>query len=96
MAFHREVAAASGNVVIHQLLGVLSSLFREEQRAILRIHGSRRDDHAEHRAILEALRARDRALAAERMRAHLEGVRAVLLSWDPEAPPGPAAGAPPA
>lgn len=84
MAFHREIAAASGNAVLHQLLEVLTSLFREEQRVILRIHGSRVRDHAEHRQIFEALRQREPALAAERMRAHLEGVREVLLQWCPD------------
>lgn len=92
MAFHREIAAASGNTVIHQLLDVLSSLFAEEQRAILGIYGSRRKDHAEHKGILEALRQRDSALAAGRMRTHLEGVRDVLLRWSPdETPLGPRA-----
>lgn len=87
MAFHREIAAASGNGVLHQLLGVLTRLFREEQRAILNIYGSRAQDHAEHRQILEAIRQRDPDLAAERMRAHLEGVREALLRWSPgEAP----------
>jgi GntR family transcriptional regulator, transcriptional repressor for pyruvate dehydrogenase complex len=87
LAFHREIARASGNVVLRQLLEVLSSLFRQEQRLILGIHGSRRQDHAEHLAILDALERRDETLAAQRMREHLEGVRDVLRQWDPEAHP---------
>jgi len=87
MAFHREVAVASGNVVLAQLLEVLSNLFEQEQRTILDIHGSREKDHAEHKDILEALRARDEALAEERMRQHLEGVRALVQQWDPEQTP---------
>ncbi len=87
LAFHRAIAVASGNVVLRQLLEVLSSLFRQEQQLILGIHGSRRGDHAEHLRILDALERRDEALAAERMRAHLEGVREVLHRWDPTATP---------
>ena len=82
LAFHRQIALASGNTVLHQLLEVLSSVFRREQRLILAIHGSSRDDHAEHVAILEALEARDRDLAVARMRTHLERVREMLLRWD--------------
>ena len=89
LAFHRGIARASGNVVLRQLLEVLASLFRQEQRLILGIHGSRRQDHAEHLAILDALERRDEGLAAQRMRAHLEGVREVLHRWDPEAHPVP-------
>jgi GntR family transcriptional repressor for pyruvate dehydrogenase complex len=86
MAFHRAIAEASGNGVLHQLLDVLTSLFQGEQRAIIDIYGSRRRDHAEHVAILDALRAGDAERATALMRAHLEGVRAVLLRWDGRAP----------
>jgi GntR family transcriptional repressor for pyruvate dehydrogenase complex len=82
LAFHRQIALASGNTVLHQLLEVLSSVFRKEQRLILDIHGSHRDDHGEHVAILEALELRDVALAVARMQTHLERVREMLLRWD--------------
>ena len=87
MAFHTAIAAASGNTVLHQLSDVLARLFQGEQRALINIFGSRARDHAEHLGILAALRARDEALATERMRAHLEGVRAALLQWDGDGPP---------
>lgn len=84
MAFHRQIAVASGNGVIVQLLRVLSNLFEREQRTILDIYGSREKDHAEHLDILEALREGDEALAEQRMREHLEGVREMIQQWDPE------------
>jgi GntR family transcriptional repressor for pyruvate dehydrogenase complex len=84
MEFHREIALASGNTVLAQLLNVLQDLFRDEQRLILGIFGSRHQDHEEHLAILEAIERRDPELAAARMRAHLEGVRAAVLRWDPD------------
>lgn len=87
MAFHRQIALASGNTVLGQLLDVIRELFAEEQRLILNIFGSRRQDHREHLALLEALECRDETLAAERMRTHLEGVREVLLRWDPDQHP---------
>lgn len=87
MAFHREIAIASGNVVLAQLQDVLTRLFQQEQRVILGIYGSRKKDHAEHRGLLEALKQRNVALVEERMKAHLEGVREALLRWDPERDP---------
>jgi GntR family transcriptional repressor for pyruvate dehydrogenase complex len=87
MAFHRQIAQASGNEVLVQLLDVLRELFAEEQRMILDIFGSRRRDHDEHVEILAALEARDEALAVERMRNHLDGVQQALLRWDPEKHP---------
>ena len=87
MAFHREIAAASGNVVLAQLQEVLTNLFQREQRAILDVYVSREKDHAEHRGLYDALARRDAALAGIRMQGHLEGVRAALLRWDPERDP---------
>lgn len=87
MAFHREIAAASGNAVLVQLQEVLTKLFQREQRMILDIYGSRKKDHKGHVEILEALQARDSKLAQQRMQAHLEGVRKALLRWDPERDP---------
>jgi GntR family transcriptional repressor for pyruvate dehydrogenase complex len=83
MSFHNEIATASGNVVLSQLLSALINIFQEEQRVILGIYGFREKDHAEHVAIFEALLARDADLAEERMRAHLNEVRDVLLQWTP-------------
>lgn len=82
LAFHRQIALASGNTVMHQILDVLSRLFSKEQRMILDIKGNRANDHAEHVAIFEALTQRNPLLATKRMREHLERVREVLMGWD--------------
>lgn len=87
MAFHRKVASASRNMVVAQLLKALTNLFEREQRAILDIYGSREKDHAEHVGILDALSARDEAVAEQRMREHLEGVREMIQQWNPEQRP---------
>ncbi len=82
LSFHRQIALGSGNAVMHQILEVLSSLFRQEQRLILDIKGNRPEDHGEHVGIFEAVRARDASLATSRMQDHLERVREVLMGWD--------------
>jgi GntR family transcriptional repressor for pyruvate dehydrogenase complex len=84
MGFHRQIARASGNTVLAQLLDVLADLFADEQRVILGIFGSRERDHDEHVAILAALESRDESLAVDRMRQHLRGVQDAILRWNPE------------
>jgi GntR family transcriptional repressor for pyruvate dehydrogenase complex len=84
MGFHRQIALASGNTVLVQLLDVLQDLFTGEQRLILGIFGSRERDHKEHLGILKALEKRDEKLVKDRMRKHLEGVEEVLLQWNPD------------
>ncbi len=87
LAFHREIALASGNRVLAQLLAVLHDLFPREQRLVLGIGGSRMRDHEEHLAILDAIARRDEPLAVECMRKHLRGVERAVLDWDPERHP---------
>lgn len=84
MAFHRQIASASGNTVIAQLLDVMQDLFTDEQRLILGIFGSRKRDHKEHLSIFSALEQRQQSVAVERMRKHLDGVAAAIQRWDPQ------------
>ncbi len=87
MAFHRAIAIASGNIVSRQLLDVLTNLFVHEQRAILDIQNQPINDHEQHVDIHRALVARDDLVARQRMREHLEKVRADLERWDPDTHP---------
>lgn len=84
MGFHRQIARASGNTVLPQLLDVLHDLFAEEQRLILGIFGSRDRDHQEHVAILDALEQRNEELCVTLMRKHLAGVQDAIQRWNPE------------
>ncbi|MEP6832032.1 MAG: FadR/GntR family transcriptional regulator [Gemmatimonas sp.] len=87
LAFHQQVAIASGNSVLQQLLGVLTKLFSREQRLILNIQNTREADHEEHLAIVAALKQHQTQLAVARMRGHLQNVQQVLQQWDPTATP---------
>jgi len=87
MQFHRQIAVASDNAVLLQLLDVLREMFQHEQLMILDIFGSREEDHRGHLAILEALERRDTELAVSRMRTHLQNVLDAVLKWDPERHP---------
>ena len=86
MAFHCEIAKASGNGVLAQLVEQMVDLFREEQRVILDIHGPRDRDYREHRALLAVVRDRDEGKARERMMAHLGGVQKAIQAWDESDP----------
>lgn len=83
MSFHREIAVASGNTVLLQLLDVLREMFQREQLMILDIFGSREQDHKGHLAILDALERHDGPLAVARMRKHLQDVLDAVMKWNP-------------
>jgi GntR family transcriptional repressor for pyruvate dehydrogenase complex len=69
-AFHRLIATASGNAVLSQVLDVLCELLAR-QDVPLGGRGARSASHRQHRAIVDAIAARDEAWAAECMRTHL-------------------------
>jgi len=72
IAFHRAVAAASGNPVLSALVNMVAEQFREQrQRSIDRAQDLKQAAD-EHRAIYVALRARDADRASRAMREHLE------------------------
>jgi GntR family transcriptional repressor for pyruvate dehydrogenase complex len=75
LAFHRAIGEATGNPQFTLLLGFLEQYLREGMR-ITRGNEARRADfmeavRLEHRAIVEAIAARDPALARKRAREHM-------------------------
>lgn len=78
MDFHRALASASGNTTLAEVVESVTVVNVREQLEIQRIHGDERTDLAEHRGILEAVRAGDPALAERLTREHLAGVLAVI------------------
>ena len=85
MAFHRGVATCAGNVVLAQVMTLLTEIYSSEQSVMLTISNQRRHDHEEHRAIFAAIAAGDSRLAGERMRSHLESVRKTVAARLPGA-----------
>ncbi|MEX2502996.1 MAG: FCD domain-containing protein [Trueperaceae bacterium] len=97
LAFHRDVARASGNDVAADVVEVLARLYSDEQLALLpvceaQIENYSRFDHEGHRGILAALRDRDPERAQELMRRHVHGVQTIVAAHaarHPDPPDGP-------
>ena len=72
--FHRTIASASGNAAVRYVVEMLWRI-RMESKQVRKVydavcHDDAEEREAEHRAILEALRARDPAAARNAMREH--------------------------
>lgn len=79
IAFHRVVSRASGNPVLDSLVQALSGrTVRDRLWRAMAEEGAERATHAEHRAVLEALRRRDADGARIRMASHLYAVESFL------------------
>ena len=69
LAFHREILAASHNLVFAQLAGTIGAALEATFRISTELSRSYERTIEAHREVLEAIRLRDRAAAEARMRA---------------------------
>jgi GntR family transcriptional regulator, transcriptional repressor for pyruvate dehydrogenase complex len=76
--FHVELAAASGNPVVEELIGSLLKVRLREQQQIRQLYDNRKRDYEEHRAIFEAVQAGDAAAAERLTRDHLDHIRVAV------------------
>jgi GntR family transcriptional repressor for pyruvate dehydrogenase complex len=80
MRFHAGIAEAAGNKVLTETLQSIVELYEPQQRVVGRLYDDPQHDHQEHLEILAAILAHDEQRAADLMRAHLEGVIAVVAT----------------
>ncbi|MFC0623280.1 FadR/GntR family transcriptional regulator [Kribbella deserti] len=73
--FHVELAAATGNDLVRELIESMLSVRVREQQQIRQLYDNRQRDHEEHYAIVEAIRAGDAATAQDLTRTHLQHIR---------------------
>jgi GntR family transcriptional repressor for pyruvate dehydrogenase complex len=76
--FHVELAAASGNPVVEELLASLLKVRVREQQQIRQLYDNRTRDYEEHRAIFEAVQAGDSTAAETLTRQHLDHIRVTV------------------
>ena len=79
-AFHRQLAAVSGNTILAQMLDALRDLFTDEGRIVRWRPVVLDADVQAHLGIVDALNERNAALAGDHMRAHLTQVRHAVLA----------------
>ncbi|MFL5864181.1 MAG: FadR/GntR family transcriptional regulator [Solirubrobacteraceae bacterium] len=85
LAFHRELAAATGSPILSFVLDSLGELQRLSRRVTNRLVHRMPDATREHRRILDAVSAREPERARKAMRAHLRTVAHVWVPGDNDA-----------
>jgi DNA-binding FadR family transcriptional regulator len=85
VAFHRELAAATGSVILSFVLDSLGELQRLSRRVTNRLLRRLPEATREHRRILEAVVAREPEQAREAMQAHLLTVAHVWVPGEKDA-----------
>lgn len=75
--FHSAIAAIADNPIINAFFVAVDNWLREVRNTTLRVKGQTDTAFKAHRAIFEAIEARDPGRAAEAMRAHLQQLEEV-------------------
>jgi len=81
--FHKEIAHASGNYLLFQIIDVLSSLYKKEQRFLIDNYMSKKADLEHHKRMYRAIKDRNKKSAVQLMRQHLAEFRKSIDHWDP-------------
>lgn len=84
IAFHLQVAEASGNDVLTSVLTNIQSLLQACASRVIRTAGETKTSLAMHEPILKAVENRDTEAAREAMRAHMERATRRLRASMPE------------
>lgn len=84
VSFHKEIAIASGNYLLVQIIDVLSAIYKNEQRYLIDNYLSKANDLAQHQQIFEAIASRDSEKAAQLMYDHLAEFRDSIKHWEPD------------
>jgi DNA-binding GntR family transcriptional regulator len=79
-ALHRAIARAAGNERLVLILATLEDQMRIALHRLVAYHAHLRAGLGEHRAVVEAIAARDASAAERRMRRHIENTAARLRS----------------
>ncbi len=72
--FHYAIAEATGNQMVVHLIDLVMSLLGEVRASWLQVPDRREVSLAGHRAILNAIKARDQAAASQTMKEHIERI----------------------
>lgn len=86
MAFHREIAAITGNSIFPALVEAMFGWLAEFYRELVRLPGSEHVTLIEHRKILEAIAARDAEAAEAAMIEHLTRANTLYRRYDRDEP----------
>ena len=76
--FHRCIASASRNPILYRFVTVVTQLAKESRCRSYRLPKAIDNTRAEHRALIDALRAHDAAGAEQAMLNHLQGAETFL------------------
>lgn len=82
--FHAEIAAISGNPIYPAISQAVFGWLEEFHIDMVRLPGSEHITLAEHKAIFEAIEARDPSRAAKAMDAHLTRSNALYRQFEPQ------------
>jgi GntR family transcriptional repressor for pyruvate dehydrogenase complex len=84
LEFHYEIRKAAKNIILHEIVRVITNLYTDDQINLINKHMSCQDDFKLHSDLYDALKRRDRGKAIELMETRLKRIRDIIINHFPD------------
>jgi len=84
LEFHSVIRHAANNMIIYEIVRVITNLYTDEQVKRINQHMSCQDDYKLHFDLYGALKRRDKEKAIELMETRLQRIRDIIIEYFPE------------
>lgn len=84
LEFHYEIRKAAKNIILHEIVRVITNLYTDDQIQQINKHMSCQDDFKLHSDLYDALKRRDREKAIELMEIRLKRIRDIIINHFPD------------
>ena len=84
LEFHYQIRKAARNIIINEIVRVITSLYTDVQLQLINEHMSCQDDYQLHVDVYEALRQRDEKRAIELLETRLKRIRDIIQNYFPD------------
>jgi len=84
LEFHYEIRNAAKNIILNEIVRVITNLYTDEQIQMINKHMSCQDDYQLHSDLYDALKRKDKEKAIELMETRLKNIRNIIIKYFPD------------
>ena len=84
LEFHYEIRKSAKNIILHEIVRVITNLYTDEQINLINKHMSCQEDYQLHSDLYDALRQKDKVKAIELMETRLKRIRDIIIEHFPD------------
>ncbi len=84
LEFHYMIRKAAKNIIINEIVRVITNLYTDDQIQLINKHMACQEDYQTHSDLYEALKKKDKERAIELMETRLKRIRDIIINYFPD------------